>query len=413
MRARVSLSQAEARRIACAAAGFDRGRPSAPADRRHFRRVMDTLHVLQLDFVNVLVPAHYLVLWSRLGGYDIERFRRFVYGAGDYTEHWAHEACIVPARYWPLLAYRRASYKPWASSPMRTLAEWKRFLQDVLARIHEEGALSVRDFEAQAARRRNPKDWHRSPARHALEQHFGHGRLSVPQRLPGFERVYDLPHRVLPAHHDLPPVDARQARRMLLVDAAAALGVATRRDLADYFRMSAKDATVALNDVLEEGEVSEVRVEGWAEPAYLSRKARLPRRIGGASLMSPFDPLTWCRPRLERLFDFHYRLEIYTPEARRRWGYYVLPFRLGDRLVGRLDLKADRAARTLSIRRAYAEEHANPSAVAEAMAAELTSLANWLGLERLRVDRGNSFSRMLHNAAAGQTKHGGSPCRKV
>jgi len=400
MRARVSLSQAEARRIACAAAGFDRERPAGNVDRRHFRRVMDTLHILQLDFVNVLIPAHYLVVWSRLGQYDRERLQAFLYGNGTYTEHWAHEASIVPARYWPLLAYRRERHQPWMSSSLKTLDSREQYLDDVLTRIEREGPLSVRDFESDKPARRRPGDWHRSLARHALEEHFGFGRLSVRHRLRGFERVYDLPSRVLPDSHDQKPLAAEDAHRLLLKDAASALGVATRRDLTDYFRMTAREAASALAELVEEGVLSEVAVEGWREPGYLSADARLPRRVEGACLLSPFDPLTWCRPRLERLFGFHYRLEIYVPESRRQWGYYVLPFRLGDRIVGRLDLKAERKAGSLNVRRVYVEDHADAPEVAASMAAELRELATWLGLARVDVERRDKFSRMLKQATA-------------
>jgi len=361
---------------------------------------MDTLHILQLDFVNVLIPAHYLVVWSRLGQYDRERLQAFLYGNGTYTEHWAHEASIVPARYWPLLAYRRERHQPWMSSSLKTLDSREQYLDDVLTRIEREGPLSVRDFESDKPARRRPGDWHRSLARHALEEHFGFGRLSVRHRLRGFERVYDLPSRVLPDSHDQKPLAAEDAHRLLLKDAASALGVATRRDLTDYFRMTAREAASALAELVEEGVLSEVAVEGWREPGYLSADARLPRRVEGACLLSPFDPLTWCRPRLERLFGFHYRLEIYVPESRRQWGYYVLPFRLGDRIVGRLDLKAERKAGSLNVRRVYVEDHADAPEVAASMAAELRELATWLGLARVDVERRDKFSRMLKQATA-------------
>ncbi len=383
-----------------AAAGFDRPRPKASPDRRHFRRVFDTLRILQLDFVNVLVPAHYLVLWSRLGAYDIERFRRFVYGTGEYTEHWAHEACIVPADYWPVLAYRREAYRPYKHSPVHLLEDLDSYLAELLERIHEEGALTASAFDAPLSIEREPGDWHRSVPRHALEVHFGSGRLSVLGRLPTYQRVYDLPSRVLPQHHDLPEFVSAEAHRRLLADAASALGVATAADLADYFRMSPRVAGPHIEELVEAGVLAPVSVECWAEPAYLAQDARLPRSIPGASLVSPFDPLVWFRPRAERLFDFRYRIEIYVPAAKRKWGYYVLPFRLGDRLAGRLDLKADRKGSSLLVQRAYLEEGEEPGSVAEAMVEELAELARWLGLDTIRVTRHNAYSKILASAVA-------------
>ena len=400
MRTRVSLSRAEARRIAAAAAGFDRPRPEASPDRRHFRRVLDTLRILQLDFVNVLVPAHYLVMWSRLGAYDIDRFRRFVYGTGEYTEHWAHEACIVPANYWPVLAYRREAYRPYKHSPVHQLDDLDNYLRHLLERIRAEGPQTANAFDDPLLLERKAGVWHRSLPRHALEVHFGHGRLSVLGRLPTYQRVYDLPSRVLPEHHDLPELLSAEAHRRLLADAASALGVATAADLSDYFRMSPRAAAPHIDELVESGELLPVQVEGWTQPAYLSRNARLPRSIPGASLVSPFDPLVWFRPRTERLFDFRYRIEIYVPEAKREWGYYVLPFRMGDELAGRLDLKAGRKDSCLLVRHAYVEDGAAAQSVADAMADELASLAAWLGLDRISVTRHNAFSTTLDVAVA-------------
>ena len=402
MQRRVSLSRCEARRIACAAQGLDRPRPAAEPDRRHFRRLMATLRILQLDFVNVLAPAHYLVAWTRLGAYRADRFHEFVYGNGTYTEHWAHEACIIPGDYWPVLAYRRRAYEPWKQNPLNWLEDERAYLDSMLDRIRTEGALTASDFEDPLELKRKAGQWHRSVPRHALELHFGHGRLSVDTRMGNFQRRYDLPSRVLPGHHHLPPVETAEAQRLLLADAARALGVGTVHDLADYFRMSPRDARPRIEELVEAGILRSVRVEGWSETAYLADTARLPRSIPGGSVVSPFDPLVWYRPRTERLFDFRYRIEIYVPEAKREWGYYVLPFRLGDRLAGRLDLKADRKARRLLVQRSYVEESMAGRAdeVATAMSGELHDLAAWLGLERIHVARHNPFSRRLQAATS-------------
>ncbi len=363
---------------------------------------MATVRILQLDFVNVLVPAHYLVAWSRLGAYDIDRLLGTLYGSGDYTEHWAHEASIIPAGYWPALEYRRNEYKPWRQSPVHRLDDLDAYLEQLLSRIETEGPLTASDFDDPLALQRREGDWHRSLPRHALEVHFGRGSLAVQRRLPNFQRVYDLPERVLPEHHASPALESGDAHRLLLADAARAFGVATASDLSDYFRMSPRVAKPFLADLVESGELSPVSVEGWRDEAYLSRHARLPRTIPGASLVSPFDPLVWFRPRTERLFGFRYRIEIYVPEARREWGYYVLPFRQGDRLTGRLDLKADRKARTLLVRKSYVEQPAGPASgdVAAAMAEELAALADWLALDRIAVTRHNPFSRQLAGAVA-------------
>ena len=405
MTRRVRLSAAEARRIAMGAQGFARPRPTGAPDRRHFERLLRTIKVLQLDFVNVLLPAHFLVVWSRLGAYDRRRFHDYVYGNGRYTEHWAHEASIVPARYWPLLHYRREGYRSWKSSPTRRLADRQTYFDAMLGRIRDEGSLTTSDFEplvrqiVHAARR--PGDWHRSVARHLLEDLFGVGQLSVADRREGFRRAYDLPSRVLPDHHALPPEPPERAHRELLRDAGEALGIATAADLADYFRLPVPLARPRIEELVEAGDLEPIRVDGWRDPAFLARGAKLPRRIPGASLLSPFDPLVWCRPRLERLFDFHYRLEIYVPASKRRWGYYVLPFRIGDRLVARVDLKADRPQRCLLVRRAHVEPTADPAAVVEPLARELAALASWLSLDRVRVSRHNSFSKVLSSVLSG------------
>ncbi|MEO1202797.1 MAG: crosslink repair DNA glycosylase YcaQ family protein, partial [Pseudomonadota bacterium] len=330
---RVSVSAAEARRIALAASGFDRERPANANDARHFRRVMATLKLLQLDFVNVLVPAHYLILWSRLGAYDRDRFHRFVYGRKTYTEQWAHEASIVPVDAWPLLRERRAGWQPRPNNPIVRMRGHRRYLDEVLQQVQSHGALTAHELPPVPGPKRKPGEWYRSIPRLALEYHFARGELCVERRLPTFQRVYDLTERIVPAPHYTGVFDADDAARELLRRSAQALGVATASDLADYFRMSPRVAAPRIAELVEIGELLEVRVEGWPVPGYLHAAARSPRRIDACSLLSPFDPVVWYRPRAERLFDFHYRIEIYVPQAKRRYGYYVLPFLLGDRIV--------------------------------------------------------------------------------
>lgn len=395
MARRVRLSAAEARRIALAAQGMDRERPACTPDRRHFRRALQTLGVLQLDYVNVLVPAHYMIIWSRIGTYDRERFDRHVYGSGEYTEQWAHEASIVPTDAWPLLDYRRRAHEPSQHNPLSKLRSRKNYLASVLDQVRRQGALTAHDLPPVPGPKRKPGDWHRSIPRCALEHHFARGDLAVARRLPNFQRVYDLAERVIPEEHLRTNVSTANAHRELLRRASIALGVATPRDLADYFRMSPRDAAPRIPELVERGDIQAVAVEGWSEPGYLSRAARVPRSIESASLLSPFDPIVWYRPRAERLFKFHYRIEIYVPQAQRRWGYYVLPFRMGDEIVARVDLKADRKQRCLRVLAAHEEAGIDKQVCTERLAAELDSLRDWLALENIDVCRNSQFSRSL------------------
>ena len=381
---RTRLSLSEARRIALAAQGFDRARPTAPDDRRHYRRAMHAIGVLQLDFVNVLLPAHFLMIWSRLGAYDRARFEAYLYGSREFTEQWAHEASVVRVSDWPLLAHRRAEWKPWKRNPLRTLEDPDGYLRRILERIESQGAVTSNDLpEAKSVPRSKPGDWHRPVQRWALEHHFGTGRLCVRERLRNFQRVYDLPGRLIEDDHLQARVEKHDAQRELLRQSATSLGVGTVHDLADYYRMSAREAAPRIEELVEEGCLVPVEVEAWQQQAYLSADARCPREIPGASLLSPFDPVVWFRPRAERLFGFEYRIEIYVPAAKRRWGYYVLPFRLGDRLAARVDLKADRGNRTLLVRSTHYEPDATRRETESALREELGRLADWLDLESI------------------------------
>ena len=385
-RRRTRISAGEARRIALAAQGFDRNRPASADDVRHYRRALHAIGVLQLDFVNVLLPAHFLMVWSRLGRYDRQRFERFLYDSGEFTEQWAHEASVVRVGDWPLLEHRRRAWVPWKRNPLRTLKDPERYLDDILARVRRDGAVTANDLPAAASLPRKPGDWHRPVQRWALEHHFGRGSLGVRKRLANFQRVYDLPERLIPDEHRKRAVEEADARRELLRQSAASLGIATLQDLADYYRMSPRDAAPHVEELVEEGELVPVTVDGWKPTAYLARGARIPRRIDGASLLSPFDPLVWFRPRAERLFGFEYRIEIYVPAAKRRWGYYVLPFRLGDRIVARVDLKADRRNGVLCVKAQHFESNCDKEETEAALAGELGALAEWLGLESLVYD---------------------------
>jgi uncharacterized protein YcaQ len=394
--ARKSISLSEARRIAIAAQGFDRARPKTAVNIAHIRRVIRQLGLLQLDFVNVLVPAHYLVIYSRLGAYDRRRFNDLVYRRGDFTEQWAHEASIVPVQLWPLLEHRRNEYRPYPNSPIMKLRGRKKYLAEALELVKGKGTpVTAQDLPPMAGPKRKPGDWHRSVPRWALEYHFGSGELAVADRLPNFQRVYDLPERLIEPQHRLNRHSREESQRELLRLAANACGIGTARDLGDYFRMSPKDVAPRLDELEEEGAIRKVAVAGWTEPAYLAKAARIPRSVSCASLLSPFDPVVWFRPRAQRLFDFHYRIEIYVPANKRKWGYYVLPFLLDERIVARVDLKADRKNKQLLVLACHKEADIDEGRAVLELARELHSLAGWLDLERVKVSRRGAFARQL------------------
>ncbi len=389
------LSLSEARRIALAAQGFDRPRPRGRIGAEHIIRTIRQLGLLQIDFVNVLVPAPYQVLFSRLGPYRRTLLDEAVYQRGEFTEQWAHEASIVPVEIWPLLRHRMEHHRmrPWG---FETFLNDSDYFSWVLEQVRTQGPLTAEDLPEKAGSpSRNRGAWVATVQRAVLEGHFGRGTLAVTRRLPNFARVYDLAERVLPSQHHDRQIDRHQAQRDLLLRAARSHGVGTAEDLADYYRMPVKEARPPLTELVEAGQLRQVRVENWSQPAYLHLDARLPRRIDANALLSPFDPVVWYRPRALRLFHFEYRLEIYVPKEKRRWGYYVLPFLLGDRLVARVDLKADREASRLRVPAVYVEDGVDPSAVAQGLAAELMTMAGWLGLEAVAVAGRGTFARKL------------------
>src|SRR5712671_2846366 len=385
----MKLSLVEARRLALAAQGFDRRRP-ARVNIRDLARVIRRLALVQLDYVNVLVPSHYQVPFSRLGPYDRTLLDRLVYGSGEFTEHWAHEASIVPTETWPLLRYRRDEHRPRPWGFDKFLRANPVYVARVLEEVRSRGPLRADElppFEGVAHSLDHA--WFRSVARAVLEAHFGRGALAIAVREADLARRYDLAERVVPAEHHGRAVEREEAQRQLLLQAARAHGLGTAADLADYFRMQVRDARPRLSELLASGALREARVEGWREPAYLHPDS-WPARIEARSLLSPFDPVVWFRPRTRRLFGFDYRFEIFVPAPKRRWGAYVLPFLLGDRLVARVDLKSDRVARRLLVVGAWLEPGADRDSVASALAAELREWTSWLGFERVAVgSRGN------------------------
>jgi uncharacterized protein YcaQ len=382
---------AQARRVALAAQGFTDAAPNGRVDRRHLRRVLGRVGLLQLDSVNVAVRAHYMPLFSRLGPYAMPALDQLAYQHKELFEYWGHEASLLPPDLHRLFRWRMAraeSGEMWGG--VSTIATRRPDLVDrVFQEIVDRGPLRTADIE-DGPRVRQGTMWDWSDAKKALEWLFWTGKIAVAERV-NFERRYDLPERVLPAQALAAPTPTEEeAHRELLLLAARHHGIGTARDLSDYYRTSYARAKPRLADLAEDGRLLQVAVEGWKEPAYLHPEAALPRRVNAQALLSPFDPVVWERSRAQRLFDFFYRIEIYVPAPKRVWGYYVFPFLLGDRLVGRVDLKADRAAGALLVRGAWHEEHADPPETAAAMAAELRSMAEWLGLDRVEVvDNGN------------------------
>ncbi len=390
------LSLSEARRVALAAQGFDRRRPNGQVGMRDLRRTIRQLGLLQIDYVNVLVPAHYQVPYSRLGPYEKSLLDDLVYRRREFTEQWAHEASIVPVESWPLLQHRMESFRvrPWGFESF--LQQNAEYVAWILEEVRTRGPLAADDMaEQEGIPQRITGVWHSSVARGVLEAHFARGLLAVAQRRPDYARTFDLTERLIPVEHHGRQVAREEAQRELLRLAARAHGVGTADDLADYYRMPVRDARPRLAELVEAGELRVVQVEGWRQPAFLHRDARLPKQIDAASLLSPFDPVIWRRARAARLFDFEYRVEIFVPKPKRRWGYYVLPFLLGDRLVARVDLKADRKDRRLLVLAAHIEPHAKPGQVAPALAAELKTLAGWLCLESVVVARLGDLGRAL------------------
>lgn len=390
-----------ARRIALAAQGFADRQPAADPERRHLKRVVERIGLIQIDSVNVLARAHTMPPFSRLGPYPGGLLDNACAGRRRmFFEYWAHEASLLPLELWPLMRWRMdkaARGKGIYGGLARFAEERGDFVEQMFARIERDGAMAASDFDGD---RGEGGWWGWSDAKRALEFLFWAGRLTTAHRRPSFERVYDLPERVLPAAVVEAPVPApAEAHRELMRIAARALGVATLSELRDYFRLSPDEARPALESLVEEGALVPVAIRGVSQQAWLDPAARRPRKVKARALLAPFDPLIWERGRAERLFGFHYRIEIYTPADKRRHGYYVFPFLLGDRLVARVDLKADRQAGVLMVQSAFAEDHAPPGTAAE-LAAELAQMAGWLGLSGISVAPRGDLSAALRDACA-------------
>ena len=380
------ITAAAARRIAIAAQGLDQPRKGGVLGKAQVRKLVDRLGVIQIDSVNVLCRTHYLPGFSRLGAYPQSLLETEAWGKKpSLFEYWGHEASFMPLAMQPLFRWRMERAR--AGETWTGLAKFSRergdYIEGVLAEIGRRGPVTGGDFAESP--RGKPGWWSWSDGKRALEWLFWTGQITTKTRR-GFERVYDLTERVIPsAILNQPTPSEEDAHRALILIAAKAMGVATEGDLRDYFRMPVAGTKARLAELAEEGALTPVAVKGWRQPAYLHPEARIPRKVTGAALLSPFDNLIWRRERTERLFGVRVRLEIYTPAHKREHGYYVLPFLQGDGVTGRVDLKADRKAGVLRVQAAHAEFAVDPEAVAPALAEELRLMAGWLGLERVEV----------------------------
>ncbi|WP_425956362.1 winged helix-turn-helix domain-containing protein [Xylanimonas sp. McL0601] len=418
------LSRSQARRVALAAQGLHRPRPPRPTRGPGERQVTATvrrLGLLQIDSVNVLARAHLVPLFSRLGPYDVGLLDRLQSRTPlQLVEAWAHEASFVPVETWPLLEWRRRDFRDHAWNAISSALEnHPAELAAVRAILAERGPVTASEMhellEVDGGTRRPAKEewgWNWSAAKRVLEYLFFTGEVVSAGRSLQFERLFDLPERVLPrAVLDAPPVTDAEAIKGLLELGARAHGVATVRDLRDYFRLrrGITNALVptAVAELVEEGVLVPVDVDGLRGPWYRHRDAAVPRRAAGTALLSPFDPLVFERTRLEELFGTTYRIEIYVPAAKRVHGYYVLPFLEDERITARVDLKADRRAvggGVLRVQSAHAEPSlaaADYGATAERLAVELRTMAGWLGLGDVVVEPAGNLAGALGAARPG------------
>ncbi|WP_436501072.1 winged helix-turn-helix domain-containing protein [Actinokineospora sp. HUAS TT18] len=400
------ITAAAARRTALAAQGFADARPSGPPSRRHLAKVLSRVQLLQLDSVNVAVRAHYMPVFSRLGAYDPALVDEAAWSHSArkprmLVEYWAHEASLIPVADWPLLQWRMRRYEHRYINHLRRLtADSPGLIDDVLAAVKELGPVGAGALETAlggGAPRAKGGWWNRSDVKHACEWLFAVGGLTTGTRR-GFQRLYDLPERVIPAAVRNTVVDDDEAARQLTARAAVAHGIGTEKDLRDYYRLEPRRSQQAVAELVEEGLLEAVTVEGWRNPAYRHVDARTPRRVTGRALLCPFDPLIWERERTERIFDFRYRIEIYVPEPQRIYGYYVFPFLLDGELVGRVDLKSDRAAGVLRVQGAFAEPGVDTARVTAELAAELRTMADWLELDEVRVGERGDLANALATA---------------
>jgi uncharacterized protein YcaQ len=380
----------EARRIALHAQGFADPRPTGRVDRRHFRRVVDRVGLVQIDSVNVLTRSHELPFLARLGPYPRPALAEWLWGSGEVFEYWAHEASLLPVELHPLLRWRMAEQHKWSGVHSVRTSHPRLHLQ-VLDAVRERGPVPLGKLEhlGDVIKRGTPAPgnmWNWTPAKKAVEQLFWEGSVTAVRNPASFERSYVLPDQVLPAEVLAAPTPADDdARKQLLLKAARSHGVGTARDLADYHRINIRVGRRLLDELAADGALRPVAVEGWRHPAYLHPDAVLPRWVRASALLSPFDSLVWERERTEALFGFRYRIEIYVPKPKRVHGYYVLPYLHRGELQARVDLKADRQAGALLVQGAHVEPGIDEADVAAGLAERLAELAGFLDLGDVRV----------------------------
>jgi uncharacterized protein YcaQ len=398
------ITAAQARRIALAAQGFAEPRPTGRVDARHLRRVLDRVGLLQLDSVNVFSRSHYLPVFARLGPYPRAALDTLTAHTDravrpprrELIEYWGHEASLIPVELHPFLRWRmeRAETEAWGGM-VRVARDFPKLVEEVYQLVVDQGPLRASQTGIERPQRKPGEMWNWHQGKVALEYLFWAGRVTAARRV-NFERLYDLPERVLPPQVLATPTPSLEvAQRELVRVAARALGVATEPDLGDYFRLPRAESKARVAELVEAGELVPVEVDGWRGPAYLWPAARRPRRVAARALLSPFDSLIWFRERTSRLFDFHYRIEIYTPADKRVHGYYVLPFLLGDRLVARVDLKSDRQAGLLRVQGCFAEPGVDRAEVVAALADELRLVAAWLELSDVVVAQRGDLAEEL------------------
>lgn len=402
MPAELSFSLKQARRLALAAQGFSGRQPPALIKAAQVNRLVERLGVLQIDSVNAVVRSHYLPLFSRLGNYSPSILEQAAWSSGrrrSLFEYWGHEASLLPMTLYPLMRWRmqRAAQGQGIYQQMARFGrEQQATIARVLAIVEQQGAVGAGSLSTREQRAGPWWDW--SDEKHALEWLFAAGLVTVAGRR-GFERLYDLPERVIPADIlQQAPLDEAGAQRGLLLHSATALGVGTEKDLRDYFRLDPGDSRARLAELVEDGQLSVCEVQGWKQPAYCLPEPKVPRKVPASALLSPFDSLIWERSRTERLFDFRYRLEIYTPQDKRVYGYYVLPFLHHERIAARVDLRAERTAGRLAVHAVHEEESGLDEEGMLALAMNLRQMADWLGLGQIQLNCQRASAARLRGA---------------
>ena len=390
---RITISQA--RRFALAAQGFTGDRPTGRVDTRHYRKVVDHVRLIQLDSVNVFSRAHFMPFFSRLGRYDRDGLDEWLWRSGEMFEYWGHEASLIPSDHHRLFRWQMERGANWKA--MTRLQEKEPgYIEDVLDQVRERGPIQTKELD-DPGKRIGRTMWNWNTGKLALEILFIEGRITCADR-PNFTRMYDVPDRVIPREHlNASDLGREEAQTTLLELAARAMGVVTADDLGDYYRIRMPEIRPLVDRMAKSGRLIEVDVEGWDKTGYLHPDAVLPRTARGTALLSPFDNLIWYRPRVERLWNFRYRIEIYVPEPQRIYGYYVLPFMLDGQLVGRVDLKTDRQAGLLRVKGAFAEPDVDKPAVGRVLYEELELVANWLGMDDIEIVNNGDLAPHLSN----------------